>query len=278
MATTRASLRAGWSRLRAAARDARDRQVGVIAAGVAFYAFLAVPPALAALASLYGLVADPDDIERQVTDASGALSPETRRFLVDRLRAFGDVDPAGLGIAAVAALLLALWSASSGTALLVRGVRIAAGRPTRAGFVRRRLVGLALTLGAMALLVAVVLLVTLLPALLSRWGLAGATRASIHWLRWPVVLLVTTVALGVVYDVALGGRGRRLRPAPATAAALWFVASIALAVYSSNFHSFERTYGPLSSIAAAMVWLYAGALAALFGAVLEGGGASDRSR
>ena len=47
--------------------------------------FPALVPALIAFVSMYGLVADPADVQRQVEDVAGALPAEVRDFLVFQL-------------------------------------------------------------------------------------------------------------------------------------------------------------------------------------------------
>jgi hypothetical protein len=67
-------------------RRIKAHNVVVAAAGVAFYGLLALVPTLIALVSIYGLVADPADIEQQVSDLAGSLDEGTQDLLVDQLR------------------------------------------------------------------------------------------------------------------------------------------------------------------------------------------------
>ena len=96
----------------------REHNLTLVAAGVAFYAFLAFVPALIAFISIYGLVADPDDVARQVEDVASALPQEVQDFLVFQLTSIIKANNAGVSITLLIAIVLALWSASGGMAAL----------------------------------------------------------------------------------------------------------------------------------------------------------------
>jgi membrane protein len=113
----------------------RGHNLTLIAAGVAFYAFLALVPALIAFVSVYGLVADESDVTRQVEDLGSSLPDEVSNFLVYQLTQIVNASSAGVSIAAVIAIALALWSASSGVAALVTGIHVARERDEPKGFV-----------------------------------------------------------------------------------------------------------------------------------------------
>ena len=86
----------------------RDHNLTLVAAGVAFYAFLALVPALIAFVSIYGLVADPEDVTRQVQDLGDALPAEVQDFLAFQLTSIVEANRSGVSITAVVAIVLAL--------------------------------------------------------------------------------------------------------------------------------------------------------------------------
>ena len=124
----------------------REHNLTLVAAGVAFYGFLALVPTLIAFVSIYGLVANPEDVTRQVQDLGSSLPAEVQDFLVFQLTSIVDASSAGVSITAVIAILLALWSASGGMAALITGIHIAHERDEPKGFVVKRGKALALTL------------------------------------------------------------------------------------------------------------------------------------
>ena len=58
--------------LKRTVRGIRDTNASIVAAGVAFYAFLALVPALIAVVAIYGLVANPADVKDQITSFTSA--------------------------------------------------------------------------------------------------------------------------------------------------------------------------------------------------------------
>jgi membrane protein len=146
----------------------RDHNLTLVAAGVAFYAFLAFIPTLIAFVSIYGLVADPVSVTRQVHDVAAALPDEVQRFLVFQLSSITKADSGGVSLTLVIATVVALWSASGGIAALIAGIRIAREEDVVMGFVRKRALAVALTLGAIVFLGLVIFLTTVLPPLLAQ--------------------------------------------------------------------------------------------------------------
>jgi membrane protein len=251
----------------------REHNLTLVAAGVAFYAFLAIVPALIAFVSIYGLVADPSDVTRQVEDLGSALPAEVRDFLVYQLTQIVNANGAGLSIVTVVAILLALWSASSGMAALVTGVHIAREREEPKGFVAKRGKALLLTLGAIVVLSLVLFVIVAVPPLVSdAFGKAG--RIVFEVLRWPFLAAVMVVGIGLLYRLAVekGARGWRgfLTVGAVVAALGWVVASALFAAYTAGFASYGKTYGALASIVILLLWLWLSSLALLVGAEVDG--------
>jgi membrane protein len=162
----------------------KGADASLLSAAVAFWALLALVPALVALVSLYGLVADPADVERQVRERTEALPAEAQDLVVAQLEAVVDTPGSGLGAGLVVGIAVALVAASAGMRTLTTAVGVVYGDgPTDRRFARERGKALALTLGAVAFVVAAVYLVTVVPAghLLLRgleWALVGRSPAS----------------------------------------------------------------------------------------------------
>ena len=138
------------------------------------YAFLAVVPTLIAVVSVYGLVADESDVQRQVDSVAGALPEEVRNFIEFQLTSIVDANRAGVSLTFVVAIAVALWSASGGLAALVSGLHVVHDEEEPKGVVAKRGKALLLTLGAVFVLGAVIWLLAFVP----RWSTGGsATRA-----------------------------------------------------------------------------------------------------
>lgn len=256
------------------ARRVREHNLTLVAAGVAFYAFLALVPALIALVSIYGLVADPDDVTRQVQDLGEALPAEVQDFLVFQLTSIVDANSTGVSVTAVVAIVLALWSASGGMAALITGIHIARERDEPAGFVAKRGKALLLTLAAIVFLAVVLFLIVAVPPLLSDAGLGTAGRVAFDVLRWPILAVLMLVGIGLLYRFAVGG-GPRGWLGVVTKGALaatvgWLVVSGLFAAYTANFASYGKTYGALATIVVVLLWLWLSALVVLAGAEVDG--------
>ena len=246
----------------------RAHNTTLVAAGVAFYGFLAFIPALIAVVSIYGLVADPSDVKRQVTSIASALPEEVQSFLNFQLRSIIDANRAGVSVTLAISIVIALWSASGGMAALISGIHVAHEADEPKGFVKKRGKALALTLGAIVVVSIVVLLVSVLPSLVDN-VLGGGTRTFVNVVRWPVVAIVMVVSIGVLYRLAVGHVGRWfgiVSEGTLLAAGGWLVLSILFAFYTANFASYAKTYGSLATIVVLLLWLWLSSLVVLVGA------------
>ena len=104
-------------------------------------------PGLAALVSLYGLVFDTAQIEKQVGALSGILPAQTQELLSQQLHSLVEASSGALGLGAVVGLVLALWSASRGMSGLITAINIAYEEKERRGFFKLNMIALGLTLG-----------------------------------------------------------------------------------------------------------------------------------
>jgi membrane protein len=170
----------------------REHNLTLVAAGVAFYAFLALVPALVAFISIYGLVANPANVTQQVRDVASALPKEVQNFLVYQLTSIVNANRAGVSITLIVAVALALWSASGGMAALITGIHVAHEKEQPNSFVKKRGKALALTLGAMVFLGILFFVIAALPPLLSNAGLGSGGRIVLGILRWPILAAVTS--------------------------------------------------------------------------------------
>ncbi len=252
----------------------REHNTTLVAAGVAFYAFLALIPALVALISVYGLVADPADVRQQVQDLSSSLPAEVEDFLVYQLTQIINANRGGLSATLVVAVLLALWSASGGTAAMITGIHVARDREEPKGFVAKKGKALLLTLAAIVFLVVVIFLVAAVPPLLDKAGTGDAGRVAFGILRWPVLAIVMLLGIGLLYRFSVGPHAKArmgvITLGAVLAMVVWLVVSGLFAAYTAGFASYGKTYGALASIIVVLLWLWLTSLALLIGAEADG--------
>jgi len=256
----------------------REHNLTLVAAGVAFYAFVALIPALVAFISIYGLVANPANVIRQVKDVASAQPKAVQDFFVYQLTSIIHANRAGVSITLIVAIALALWSASGGMAALVTGVHVAHERDQPKSFVKNRGRALLLTLGAIVFLSAVIFVIAALPPLLSKVGLGSAGRIAVGTLRWPLLAVVMVVGIGLLYRFSMQDAPRGwlgvVTPGAVVATVGWLVASALFAVYTANFSSYSKTYGALASIVVLLLWLWLSCLLVLVGAEVDGSAGS----
>jgi membrane protein len=253
----------------------REHNLTLVSAGVAFYAFLAFIPTLIVIVTVYGLVAKPADIQRQVHDVAKALPDEVQTFIQQQITSIGHAGGTRVSVALVIAVALALWSTSGGMAALVTGVNVARDQTEPKSLVKKRGKALALTLGAIVLLVVMIFLIAAVPSILAQAGLGTAGRVVFDIVRWPVLAIVIVLGLALLYHLAVArpakqARFRVVTPGAVAAMLLWLIASGLFAVYTANFASYSKTYGSLASIIVVLLWLYLSAVAVLIGAEIDG--------
>ena len=246
--------------------------ISIVASGVAFYFLLAIVPALGATISIYGLVSDPATVEQQLTAISSFLPQEAHAILEDQLTRITSQSGGALGIGAIIGLLLTIWSATKGVKTLMTALNIAYDETESRSFIKLNLIALALTVGAIAFVIIALVTVAALPALFGNLGLEETIRTLVNYLRWPALMLVLIVALGVLYRYGPSRstpRWRWVSWGAVTAAVLWIVGSGLFSYYVSNFGSYNETYGSLGAVVILLMWFFLTAYIILLGAELN---------
>jgi membrane protein len=264
--------RGWWQVTRRAFKESKADHVPMLAGGVAFFAFLAVFPALIASLTLYGLVADPAQVARQVEALAAALPQDARPLVADRLRDVTASSDGALGIGLIVSLLAALWSASSGTGNLIQAINIAYDEDETRGFLKLRGTALLLTLGAIVFVLVTLALVAVVPALLDALPLGPVAVVLAQVVRWALLIALVVGALAVGYRIAPDRDAPRIRGASTgavVATVLWIAGSAVFSLYVDNFGSYNRTYGALAGVVVLLLWLYLTSYVVLLGAEIN---------
>jgi membrane protein len=166
-----------------------------------------------------------------------------------------------------------LWSASSGMGYLIEALNVAYRRTESRGFVRKRAVSIAFTIGALAFAVVTIGAITALPAVLAAAGIGGLARWAISIAIWPVVGIGLVVGLAVLYrygpDREPEARWAWVSPGSIFAVVTWLLASVGFQIYVGNFGSYNETYGSLGAVVILLTWMLLSALVILVGAELN---------
>lgn len=263
----------GWGDiLRRVKRRLKGDRLSMIAAGVAFYAMLAVFPALLAVVAIYGLVADPAQVERQLAVLAVLLPPQASAVLLGQLHDLVQTDGRALGLGAVVGIGLALWSASAGVRTFMEALNVAYEERERRGFLRFHGTALLLTLGGIVAFALIVGILVAVPLAVRFVGLDDALGSLVSIARWPLVVFAVIAGLAVLY------RYGPSRDAPkwqwvscgaGIAVALWLAGSVAFSFYVTRFGNYNATYGSMGAVVVLLLWFLLSAYVVLLGAEIN---------
>jgi len=250
-------------------RRISPEDVQIRAAGVAFYAFLALLPGMLAVVMLFGSLADPKHVREQLEVLAPLFPPEVAEFLGGQLVEMADRSKASLRISAAASLCFGIWGASKGIRALLHTLGTGAPGGDPRGRVGRGVRALALAASAVAVVALAVAAMIVVPALLAALGRAGAGTFLLRMLRWPVLAMAVFTWMVLLY---------RSRPAEghtpwrwtllgaAVATGLWLLGSIAFSTFVAEFRGEDLLYGSLAAAVLLLTWFLLASYAVLLGA------------
>lgn len=263
----------GWLQVvKRAWKESKTDQVPLLAAGVAFFAFLSLFPAMIASVMVYGLVADPQTVARQAEELSQALPADAASLITEQMEAITSTPQQSLGLGLLVALVLALWSASGGVGNVITAINVAYDEDETRGFVKRKALALGLTLGAILFATVAITLIAVTPVVLDNFFPDGAIRVLLEAARWVGLLVAVAVALAILYRYAPDRDNPRfswVSVGAAVATVIWLVASLGFSLYVDNFGSYGETYGALAGVVVLLLWLWITAYVVLLGAEIN---------
>lgn len=242
----------------------------VVAAGVAFYALVAMVPALAALISVTALFTTDTDILSAIEAITAGLAVNPTEILAEPVQNVIRADERGLG--AAFAVLFGLFSATRGTMALIEGMNLAYEERERRSLVKLNLAALALSVFMFAgLLVSAGVAITS-PLLAERLGKTALAETLLTLAPWPILTLVMAFGLAILYRFGPSrarAKWRWVTPGSAVATLLWLVGSVSFSAYVANFGRYNEVYGTLGGVVLLLTWLWLSAFAVLLGAELN---------
>lgn len=249
--------------------DVGGDHLSVIAAGIAFFAMLALFPSMAALISLYGFFANTADVAAHLSYLQPFLPPAAYDIVALQMEALVTSSSSSLQIASIIALGIAFWSTRAAVAAMIDGLNFVYGERETRGFLRLVLLSLALTLLMLVIASLAILAIVAVPTVLRfvDLGPLGGWIAAV--IPWPILTGAVVAGLSLIYRYGpdrATARKRWVTPGAVTATVLWMVASLAFSVYVASFADYNKTYGSLGAIVILLLWFYLGAFAILLGA------------
>jgi membrane protein len=238
--------------------------------GVAFFALLAIFPALATIVSLYSLFADPHAIPARVALLGGVVPGSVIDLIKEEIQSLAEKNMSTLSTAFLIGLLVSLWSANSGVSALFDALNIVHGETEERSLLQFYATTFAITLGAVVY--GLVAIIGVLPMALRSMGLGENAENLSAIFRWPASLLLVMIWLSIVYRVGPSrseAKWRWVTWGSGLAAILLVVASVAFGWYLAEFNSYDRLYGSLGAVVGFMTWLWISVVVMLLGAELD---------
>lgn len=263
----------GWKEVMLRVKDQVTKDnISIVAAGAAFYLFLALFPTLVAIISIYGLVTDPAEVEQHMAQLAGFLPEGAQGILSDRLESIAQQSDSALGWGVALSILLSLWSANGGTKSLFQGVNIAYNEENTRGFFKLNGVTLLFTLGGIVLGGIALALVVAFPAIIDKLGLPDGVQTVLQLGRWLLLAVIIMLAFAAIYKVAPVRKSPQFRWVTwgaAIATVLWVGGSLLFTWYVQNFGNFDEMYGSIAAVIILMLWFNLTTFVILLGAEIN---------
>lgn len=260
----------GWKDVAVRVKDRITEDHTVLAAaGVAFFGFLALIPALAAVVSILGLITSPGQAASRAEDLFGGLPQESQDLLSKQLDSLSQQSGSSLTVALVVSIALSLWSAAGGMSHLIEGINVAYDEHDDRNFFVKRGLSLLLTIGAIAFVVVAALGLAALPSIVDSLDTPGPLSWTIELAFWPVLAIGFLIGLSILYRYGpdrSDPRWQWVTWGSGIAFVVWIVASIGLRIYTSNFGSYSESYGSLAAVVILLLWLFISSFVVLLGA------------
>jgi membrane protein len=253
--------------------EAGEDNLELVAGGVAFYAFLAFVPFLAAFVLSYGLIADPASVVGHMGTLTNVMPESAAEIIGDQLMSMTEVETTTTGFALLLAIGIALYGAMRGAMGIMTALNIVYAVEESRGFVRRYAMAIAMTMGAVLAMFMAVLAIS---ALNFVEDLLPDLGGVVHLALQGGFLLLATAAvillLALIYRYGPNrseAKWRWITPGSAIATVVWLAGTLGFGFYVSNFGNYNATYGSLGAVVVFLTWLYLSAYILLLGAELN---------
>jgi membrane protein len=218
-----------------------------IAAGVTFYALLAIFPGIAALVAIYGLIADPSTINQHVNDLSGVLPGGATEVIGDQLQRLTSQPRGKLGFALLFGVVISLWSTNAGMKALFDALNVVHGEEEKRSFLKLNMVSFAFALSSLLFMVFALAAIAVLPNLINHLGLSNATGWLVSMGKWPILLVGVALAIALIYRYGPcreKPQWRWVTWGSAVAAIAWLIMSILFSWYQLTSAATTKRMAP----------------------------------
>ncbi|MEC4766502.1 YihY/virulence factor BrkB family protein [Halomonas sp. CUBES01] len=265
--------RAGWHDIVwRVMRSARRDRIMLLAAGVAFYALLALFPTIAAVISIWGLFFDPSEASQQLYNLIRLMPPDAAKLIDEQAQDVVDGIDSSNEMAALVGLLIAMFIASKGVSGLIVGLNVVYGEREQRSVWCLGLLVTAMTFGLIGMTLLTLGFIALVPMLVDALAVASPFDRVIDFMRWPALLVMMSAVIALLYRFAPYRRSARwewLSVGTLVATLLWLLGSAGLSLYVRYFANFSELYGSLGAVVVLMLWFLLSAFVVLLGAEIN---------
>jgi membrane protein len=265
--------RGWWEILKRVYARIGTNHLSLLAAGVAYYAFLSIAPLLLAIVLTYGLIGDPQLVADNVRSIITVVPREAAKLIFDQLMAIVTTTKPAAGFGLLFALAFAVYGATRASSATIEALNIVYEEKEARSFLSFYRVSLGITFSAVLVVVVGVLAASVLgflEDLTSGWGPVAIflTKA----LTWVAAGGFASLIFALIYRFGPHRRKARWRWLTAgsiTATVFWLLATLGVSFYVSRFGNYNETYGSLGAVVVLQLWLYVSAFVVLLGAQLN---------
>jgi len=249
-------------------------EVALLAAGLAFFVFLALTPLIAATVMIYGLIGDPATVQTQMEAIVHVVPAEAARLIHDQLLQIVTTSSGVTGFALIIALFFAVYGGMRAASGMISALNIINEEHETRSFIKLTLRAGALTVAAVLIALTGLLSGGVFAWLQTQTGVLLGAAASFFFklLTWSAAIMLGTAGFALIMRYGPDRRPakwRWLTPGSLLATVLWIIVSFGFSLYVAYISDYNATYGSLSAIVVFLMWLFLSAYGVLLGALLN---------
>lgn len=253
-------------------REVISDQIGLLAAGIAFYALLAIFPAMASVLAILGIFFSATEITGPVETATAAIPPSAASLIREQASSIVASDHSALGVTAAVGLIAALYATARGMRHLIQGLNVAFNETETRGLIMRWLAIILLAVFVIGGALMGMAAIAVIPVLLALFPEEVQAQSIVSVIRWVALFSISTAGIAVIYRFGPDRQHRSWHwtlPGAVVACLLWVIASAGFSLYAENFASYQRSFGALTGVIVLLTWLWLSTYVLLLGAELN---------
>lgn len=248
--------------------------LSLLAAGTAFFAFLAITPLLAATVMTYGLLGNVQTVQNQMSAISDWIPAEAAELIEMQLIAVVTTSAGVTGLTLAVSLVLALYGGMRAATGLIGALNI-----INSEHESRNIFSVTLRAAGLTLAVILIAMTGLISGGVVAWlqtqtatFIGPAAEAAYKGLTWLVAMALGTSGFALIMKYGPDRRAakwRWLSPGSFLATFSWVAVSFGFSLYVRYVSDYNATYGSLSAVVVFLMWLFLTSYAILLGALFN---------